>query len=212
LLDKHGQPLQVGPDLALSRCPHCNIADPMLVNSGGEFTTQGRGGHRQWSLFACRTCGGAVMAGTKHGSPLVMECYPRIEELHAAVPQRPCEYLRQAAESLGQPAASIAVSAAAVDAMLKEKGLSHGSLKDRIDQAAASHLITDGMKQWAHQIRLDANDQRYAAYPAALPTREDARRCLDFAIALADFLYVLPARVTRGIQQSAPQPQLISQL
>jgi hypothetical protein len=96
--------------------------------------------------------------------------------------------------------------------MLKEKGLSHGSLKDRIDQAAASHLITDGMKQWAHQIRLDANDQRYASYPAALPTREDARRCLDFAIALADILYVLPARVTRGIQQSAPQPQLISQL
>jgi hypothetical protein len=59
LLDKHGQPLQIGADLALSRCPHCSIADPMLVNIGGELTTQGRGGHREWSLFACRTCGGA---------------------------------------------------------------------------------------------------------------------------------------------------------
>ena len=212
LLDKHGQPLQVGSDLALFRCPHCSIADPMLANIGGELITEGRGGRRQWSLFACRTCGGAVMAATRHGSTLVIECYPWVEELHATVPQRPREYLRQATESLSQPVASIAVSAAAVDAMLKEKGLSQGSLKDRIDQAAASHLITDGIKQWAHQLRLDASDQRYAAHPVALPTQEDARRCLDFAIALADFLYVLPAKVTRGIQQSAPQPQLISQL
>jgi len=152
------------------------------------------------------------MAVTRHGSNLVIECYPRVGEIDATVPQRPREYLKQATESLGQPVASIVVSAAAVDAMLKEKRLSQGSLKDRIDQAAASHLITDGMKQWAHQIRLDANDQRHADHTASLPTQEDARRCLEFAIALADFLYVLPAKVTRGIQQSAPQPQLISQL
>src|SRR5258706_5082372 len=91
------------------------------------------------------------------------------------------EYLKQAAECLGQAVASIVVSAAAVDLMLKEKGLSRGSLKDRIDQAAANHLITDGMKQWAHQIPLHTNERLDADHIASLPSQEDASRCLEFA-------------------------------
>jgi Domain of unknown function (DUF4145) len=94
------------------------------------------------------------------------------------------------------------MSAAAVDAMLKSKGLKDGSLYKRIDEAAKDHLITDGMAQWAHQVRLDANDQRHADENAPLPTKDDAQRCLDFAVALGEFLFVLPARVTRGINES----------
>lgn len=88
---------------------------------------------------------------------------------------------------------------------LVAKQLTSGSLYDRIDEAAKIHLITDGMKQWAHQVRLDANDQRHADLSVQLPTMDDAKRCLDFALALAEFVYVLPAKVTRGIQQSAPK-------
>jgi hypothetical protein len=51
---------------------------------------------------------------------------------------------------------------------------------------------------WAHDVRLDANDQRHADLAAIPPTFEDAKRCLEFAKALADILFVLPARVTRG--------------
>jgi hypothetical protein len=89
-------------------------------------------------------------------------------------------------------------AASAVDAMLKEKGLTEGSLYSRIDAAAEAHLITNEMKAWAHEVRLDANDQRHADLQAPLPDADDARRVIDFADALAMFLFVLPNRVNRG--------------
>jgi len=96
------------------------------------------------------------------------------------------------------PAGAMMLTASAIDAMLKDKGLKDGSLSKRIDNAAASHLITPEMAAWAHEIRLDANDQRHADENAALPTQADADRVLAFAKALVQFLYVLPARVERG--------------
>lgn len=39
-----------------------------------------------------------------------------------------------------------------------------------------------------------------------MPSPEDARRCLNFAVTLADILFVLPGRVTRGIEESGPGP------
>jgi hypothetical protein len=56
------------------------------------------------------------------------------------------------------------LAASAVDAMLKHKNYTVGSLKDRIDKAAKDHLITSEMAAWAHEIRLDANDERHAQH------------------------------------------------
>lgn len=97
---------------------------------------------------------------------------------------------------------SIMLAASAVDAMLKAKGLKEGHLYARIDNAAENHLITKDVARWAHQVRLDANEQRHVDEEAPLPTLEDAKRCLDFALALADILFVLPASVTRGIEDA----------
>ena len=94
------------------------------------------------------------------------------------------------------------LAASAVDAMLKAKGLKQGTLYARIDKAAGDHLITAEMAKWAHQVRLDANDQRHADEAAPMPNEEDAARCLDFASALGKFMFTLPARVARGIKES----------
>jgi hypothetical protein len=61
------------------------------------------------------------------------------------------------------------------------------------------NLITESMSHWAHEVRLEANDQRHADNQSPLPTTEDARKLIDFVQALGTFLYVLPARVERGI-------------
>ncbi len=90
------------------------------------------------------------------------------------------------------------LTASAVDAMLKDKGYKDGSLNARIDLAAKDHLITAEMAAWAHEVRLEANDQRHADESASLPDAADAKRVIEFANALAQFLYVLPARVERG--------------
>jgi hypothetical protein len=99
------------------------------------------------------------------------------------------------------------LAASAVDAMLKAKEYTEGSLDARIKQAAAAHLITDDMAKWAHQVRLVANDQRHADDGAALPSQDDARRSIEFAKALGTFLFTLPNRVSRGLSDSARSDQ-----
>ncbi len=99
------------------------------------------------------------------------------------------------------------LSASAVDAMLESKGYKEGSLYSRIDQAKSDHLITDEMARWAHEVRLDANDPRHADEIAPLPTDDDARKCIDFVLALGLFLFILPARVQRGLAESSTATQ-----
>ena len=98
------------------------------------------------------------------------------------------------------------LAASAVDAMLKEKGFKDGRLYDRIQGAVKQSVITPEMERWAHQVRLDANDERHADENAPFPTEEDAKRCIEFAEALGEYLFVLPARVTRGLQATNPNP------
>lgn len=94
------------------------------------------------------------------------------------------------------------LAASSVDSMLKAKGFTSGSLYSQIDEAVKQHLITVEMAKWAHDVRLDANDQRHADDEAPLPDSEQANKCVEFATALAQFLFVLPARVERGMKNA----------
>ena len=95
------------------------------------------------------------------------------------------------------------LSASAVDAMLKQKSYLEGSLHSRINQAAENHLITQEMAQWAHEVRLDANIERHADQSEELPSADDARKTVEFASALAEFIFVLPSRIQRGIESAS---------
>ena len=96
------------------------------------------------------------------------------------------------------------LAASAVDAMLKAKTYRDGSLYSRIEKAVSDHLITDDMGTWAHEVRLDANEQRQADEDFEIPDEEDAKRVIEFTKALALFLFVLPKMVKRGIADAAP--------
>lgn len=161
--------------------------------------------YRRWKVYRCSRCGGVVLAGgtvsaqTSSAATIVAtEIYPRPIQVDASLPDIAKQYLTQAIDSLSAPAGSVMLCASAVDAMLKDKGYIAGTLFARINQAAQAHLITEGMKDWAHEIRLDANDQRHADQTATLPTTADAQRNIEFAQALGQFLYALPARVAQG--------------
>ncbi len=58
------------------------------------------------------------------------------------------------------------------------------------------------MAEWAHEVRLDANDQRHADDEADLPDENDAQKTIDFTMALAQFLFVMPSRVQSGIEKA----------
>lgn len=128
----------------------------------------------------------------------VRDYWPGSESVDDAIPDRAAQFLRQAIDSLHAPAGAVVLAASSVDAMLKARGLKEGKLNDRIKQANAQHLLTDDMAPWAHEVRLDANDQRHADDDAPLPNDADARKVIEFAKALGQILFVLPAAVKRG--------------
>jgi hypothetical protein len=125
----------------------------------------------------------------------MLECWPPAMTIPNQVPERARVYLRQAQETRGWAEGSLILCATGVELMLAHKGFKNGPLKARIDQAAKDHFITPDMAKWARQVRLDAHEHRNA-------DEGDAERCLSFALALAEVLYVLPARITRGIQET----------
>lgn len=188
----------IGADLGLERCPSCGVAKPLLHRVHVQNAHK-RHPQAQWSMYICRSCTGCVCALGIEGN-FAREVIPAIDNVAESIPDKPKNLLSQAKNSLAAPAGSVMLSASAIDAMLKERGLVEGSLYKRIDGAVASHLITQDMADWAHYVRLDANDQRHADVASTLPTIDDAKKCLDFALALAEVLFVLPARVREGMR------------
>jgi hypothetical protein len=191
--------ISLAAQLLLDRCPHCGTAKPLLKQViANLITTTDYAGAvpRGWKVYACTTCGGAILAGGQGPNPNVAaEIYPAPRQVDSSVPERPRTYLTQALASVHAPSGAIMLAAASVDAMLREKAYKAGSLYTRIDQAAKDHLITTEMAEWAHEVRLDANDERHPEESRSLPGEQDALRAIEFARALAEFLFVLPARV-----------------
>ena len=196
------------PDLSnkleLPRCPHCSVAKPGLSRLQAYETKDHYGkNQRSWCSYLCSNCGGIVFAAAMKGSTDVIEMYPEAEIFaDTAIPEKAQSYLNQSIESIHAPSGAVMLAASSVDAMLKAKGYTGGSLYSRIDKAVTDHLITSDMAKWAHNIRLDANDERHADEDAPMPDTADAGRCVSFAKALVQFLFILPSRVERGIAEA----------
>lgn len=191
-------------NLVLPRCPHCNVDSPNLFTVHRHETRDHSGANqRRWIFYSCGRCGGVVIASAANFDQEVREVYPQSPQVDQDLPEKAKAYLEQAFMSINAPAGAVMLAASAVDAMLKDKKYVEGSLYTRIEKAAADHLITEDMAKWAHDVRLDANDQRHADQAGSLPTQTDAKRAIDFAAALGTFLFVLPARVRRGLTEAA---------
>lgn len=189
--------------LLLERCPHCSVAKPNLSQVWNQTISDHAGGNtRTWATYKCDNCGGVTLAYAHHGNTITSGIYPAPQEVAETIPSPAKDYLYQAINSLHAPAGAVMLAASSVDAMLKSKGYADGSLYDRINKAAQDHVITNDMAKWAHQVRLDANDQRHADQKANLPSEADAKKSIDFTQALGMILFVLPARITIGLKDS----------
>jgi hypothetical protein len=190
--------------LRIERCPHCGVDKPNLAKLWEAWTTNSENTNKRiWRFYVCARCGGVTTAFSEQPENYTKGIFPYDEGKRSGdIPAKPRAFLEQAVASIHAPAGAVMLAASSVDAMLKEKGLVEGTLYARIDQAATSGIITGGMAKWAHQVRLDANDQRHADVKAGLPSEQDARRSIQFVEALAEFLFVLPAMVEAGLKDS----------
>jgi hypothetical protein len=189
--------------LELSRCPHCNVNSPSIhMISNFETKDFKNGNPRQWVCYKCSRCGGSILAAAPRFNEYITEMYPNALIVSNTIPERAKTYIEQAIESIHAPSGAIMLAASAIDSMLKNKGYIKDSLYSRINHAAKEHLITEEMSKWAHQVRLEANEQRHAEEELVLPTEADAKKTIDFTLALAEFLFVLPSKVAKGIEET----------
>lgn len=200
----------------LDRCPHCNVAVPLLKQEWGKTAkVQNRNEARAYAVYECSRCNRLTMVESRTfpltadgkipngiGANEIETLYPKPAHVDASLPKDAQRYLKQAVDTVFAPDASVVMSASAVDAMLKAKGYEQGSLYTRIDQAVKGHVLTEGMGKWAHKVRLDANAVRHADDGIGPPSEKDARQVLEFASALGDFLFVFTARVDEGIKDA----------
>ncbi len=204
-----GMKLSAGQLVGLPRCPCCGVAQPVFPQLWSTDAIAGEDGSpgRAWGTFQCRTCGSVVLAEGGRGASLananVEKIFPSLRSVDEAVPARARNYLQQAHETLHAPDAAAVMAASAVDAMLKEKGYTEGTLYTRIDKAVENHLLTEDMGRWAHSVRLEANRPRHADEEDPHVTDDEAKQAVEFTRALAEFLFVIPARVQKGLEKAA---------
>ena len=196
-------------ELEIDRCPYCNVDTPTMKHQASfQSANHSKAKKWLWEAYACNRCGAVVFTGNSSETGVGNVAYtskitiPEVQAVSKSIPNPARSFLQQAKDSIHTaPSGSIMVSASAIDSMLKFHGYPNGKLYSRIEKACKDHLITDGMKKWAHQVRLDANAERHAD-EKRMPNSEDAQMTYNFASALGDFLFVIPTMVEEGIEES----------
>ena len=203
--------------VGVERCPQCGIAHPNLEYRHHFAGTRHLGASLidLWITYRCNSCGDAVSVKTvadpsvgwskehfdgfvNSGRGLILVIQPAQTEVDSDLPQRSKTYLEQAIQSLHAPDGAAMLAGSAVDAMLKERGLTKGSVYDRIKEAVNQRILTNEMADWAHEVRLGANSPRHSDLSDPHVSADQAQQSIAFAKALGDFLFVFPARVARG--------------
>lgn len=208
--------MRFGDDLTEIRsCPHCSRANPVIRHlwTSDPLHRADGGLPCRWATYACTSCGHALLAKGEpvtdprraSVNPYIFEIIPASRVAPEELPDVAKSFLQQAYDTLHAPDAAGVMAASAIDAMLKSVGYRTGTLYIRIDKAVEDHVLTSGMGEWAHRVRLEANNVRHADAEQPHLTAEQARQCVEFADALAQFLFVLTARVNEGIA-NAEQP------
>lgn len=198
----------------IRQCPHCGVATPLLSLVGKPKLHYKKEYDQFWYFAAqCSRCGHQTLFYGANGTHCdesddiyIQEHYPPLRKANDELPTRALKFLQQAMESKHAPDGALMLSASAIDAMMKEIGYKDGSLYARIEQASTDGVLTRQMQEWAHEIRLSANEPRHADDQFEGATPEEAEQALEFASALGEYLFVLPARVSKWKQKVPPKP------
>lgn len=194
-----------GPQLnGVGRCPFCSVTDPLLEKQWASHAAEWADGKPSnfWAAYKCKSCGCVASVEARQNGDWfqILSIHPVPRSAHEDIPEPARTFLQQGYETLHAPDAAAVMAGSAVDGMLKAKGYEKGSLYDRIDAALANNVLTQGMADWAHSVRLGSNRPRHADKDKPHVSPEEAKQSVEFAEALGSFLFVLTAKIAKGIQ------------
>jgi hypothetical protein len=113
------------------------------------------------------------------------------------VPERPRTMLQDANDSRTAPVACTGAAVGAIDAMMAEMDYKKGSLLGRIEKAVADRVLPKVMGDWAKRVKEIGITTHTDDDPGPLPGKGDTEELLMFANMLAEYFFVLPARIPK---------------
>ena len=206
-----------------TRCPRCGdnvsmppVTEPVLVVADAQLRYN-RTHHLFATLHVCTNarCSGSTVGyyiyQSKREGPVYEYEFHRPEyralTVPDVVPKRPRTMLQHANDAKDAPVACTAAAVRAVEAMLADQGYNRrsDSLKKRIDAAVTNGDLPKAMGDWAHRVREIGRETHTDEKPAPVPTEKDAEQALLFANTLAQYLFVLPARIPKTRKKRDPR-------
>lgn len=180
-------------DLDLERCPHCCVAKPKVSQTSSfETESEDKQTLRFWGIYICHHCGGVITASSNAENGHIHEMFPNDIAFEDYIPPEAKAFLKQAVDSLHAPCGAILLAARAIDIMIADKGLKRGKLYTRLKSAAENNFISEEMASWGQEVQLDPIFRLDAKSDSKLPDEKDARNTVNFALALAECLFLQP--------------------
>lgn len=99
--------------------------------------------------------------------------------------------------SIGAHRGAVALARAVVEATAKHHQITKGMLDKKIDELAKQGVISDAMKDAAHEIRFAGNEVAHADLAEEPISRDDAEEVLALMDAILTRVYQEPAQVAR---------------
>ncbi len=207
------------PQLSLE-CPHCRT---QKIGFAPMSATDVKPGERKALLFLkCEGCGQGLVAviedtaqhvhiwmqGQRSNPGPIQDTYPKMSAIKtpADVPPEVQRAFLSGMDNLsragGANAAAIMFRRAVEIAAKKINPNSpkEDNLKKRIDDLSPD-IATPAMKEWAHHVRLDANE---AAHEPEEFSEDDAKKLHVFAEMFLTYAYTLPAMLKRARDTQPP--------
>lgn len=195
-------------------CPHCSKKDVFFAQKGYFGYKYVDESDQYIVFFTCGACNQGVMADVrgkhgntpakfdndyqKYGNFTVLDIYPKAKSAIASehVPNDIANYYKQAIDNLERgfwdSAALMGGKVLEVTFKTKYPDITgnFGRLVDRINELASLHILTEPMKDWAHQVRLIRND---AAHSIDMIQEQDAKDLMSFVEMFLMYVFTLPA-------------------
>lgn len=190
-------------------CPFCGEKGNFALAHHAEKKKPNSSKRLNFDLYQCHNCIGFVQvlwSANGHSSMHALYSY-KVQPWPLAGKREPSpnwpegmtRFWVQAHNSLSNEnwdAANL-MAQSALQFVVREQGAKKGNLKEQIDDLGKKGTLHPMMQDWAHEVRLLANESAHPDAVAPLPvTPEDARDILNFLDLLMFHLYDLPEQIS----------------
>lgn len=98
--------------------------------------------------------------------------------------------------SINQNRAAVLMARTTLEATAKQHGITEGKLFNKIEKMAEQNIITDQLKEEAHEIRMLGNDMAHGDLGTPV-TEDDAADILGFLDTVLDYVYQQPMAIQK---------------